>query len=290
MRTIVLQEGGHVIAFFLPQAEGVGGVAYTENLTVPQPRDWQVLIKPALAQTNHRPWPMPAGPPVLFQRWVNLAFLHWPVPAARLRPLVPASLAIQEFDGTSWVGIVPFEIQDLCAPLSTWTPLTFRELNLRLYVEADGKPGVWFVSLDASSALAVMGARAAFRLPYFRARMAMAADGTAVGFSSHRVRVPGIEFRGRYQPTGEEYEAAPGTLDHFLVERYCLYTRWYGGRILRLDIQHPPWRISPGRVDIDACTIASMQGIALDPAIPPLVHCSRRQDTVSWRPAAIGAR
>ena len=109
--------------------------------------------------------------------------------------------------------------------------------------------------------------------------MSLEVDGAAVAFSSKRARVPTIEFRGRYEPAGEEYEAAPGTLDHFLVERYCLYTRWYGGRIQRLDIQHPPWRIAPARAEIGACTIASMQGIALDTAAPPLVHFSRRQDT-----------
>ena len=75
---------------------------------------------------------MPEGPPVLFQRWVNLAFLHWRVPAERLRPLVPPALNIQEFNGSSWVGIVPFDIEDLCAPWSTWVPLNFGELNLRL--------------------------------------------------------------------------------------------------------------------------------------------------------------
>lgn len=254
------------------------------------PRDWPVLIKPALTRTSHRPWPMPERRPVLFQRWVNLAFLHWPIPAERLRPLVPSALSIQEFDGTSWVGIVPFDVQDLCGPLSTWVPLNFTELNVRLYVEADGKPGVWFVSLDASSALAVFGARAALRLPYFRARMSLASTSAGVDVTSRRTRVPAIAFHARYRPAGDEYEPGPGTLEHFLMERYCLYTRWHTGRMLRLDVQHPPWRVSVADVELVTNTAASMQGIGIESAGGPLAHFSKRQDTIAWWPEPIGLR
>jgi hypothetical protein len=288
MRPILLQEIGHREAFCSPATGSQRAVTYTEILAAMQPRDWPVLIKPAFARTGHRPWPIPGGRPVLFQRWVNLAFLHWRIPADRLRPLVPAGLSIQEFDGASWVGIVPFDVQDLCAPLSTWLPLNFTELNVRLYVEADGKPGVWFVSLDASSWLAVAGARTSLRLPYFGARMQLDAAAPGVDFQSRRRRVPAIEFSARYRPAGDEFEPVPGTLDHFLIERYCLYTRWHDGRILRLDIQHPPWRVSPATVEIRSNTVAAMQGIGLDPADAPIAHFSRRQDTVAWRPTRIG--
>ena len=233
---------------------------------------------------------MPDRRPLMFQRWVHLAFLHWRVPVDRLRPLVPPSLTVQEFDGTSWVGIVPFDVQDLCGPLSTWVPLNFTELNVRLYVEADGKPGVWFVSLDASSALAVLGARSTLGLPYFRARMSLGLTAEGVDFASRRRRVPDIEFRGRYRPAGDEFEPVPGTLEHFLMERYCLYTRWHGGRILRLEVQHPPWRVSAAEIDITANTVASMQGIGLDPSEAPLAHFSKRQDTIAWSPKPIGRR
>ena len=227
---------------------------------------------------------MPDATPVMFQRWVNLAFLHWPVPADRLRPLVPPELTIQDFDGTSWVGIVPFRVEDLCARASAWLPLNFNEINVRLYVEAEGKPGVWFVSLDADSSRAVLGARAIFRLPYYLARMDLESGGSGATFTSRRVRVPAIEFRARYAPDGDEFEPLPGTLEHFLIERYCLYTRWYGGGLLRLEIQHPPWRVSPAAVEIHANTLAAMQGIGLDPSERPLAHFSRRQDTVAWMP------
>ena len=111
-----------------------------------------------------------------------------------------------------------------------------------------------------------------------------------VDFASRRGRVPAIEFRARYGPADLEFEPAPGTLEHFLMERYCLYTRWHGGRILRLDVQHPPWRVSSAAVEIAANTRASMQGIGLDPSEAPIAHFSKRQDTVAWRPAPIGRR
>ena len=154
-------------------------------------------------------------------------------------------------------------------------------------MEAEGKPGVWFVSLDAASTAAVIGARSLLRLPYFRARIALQAGASGVTFEARRRRLPAVEFRARYRASGEEFEPLAGTLEHFLMERYCLYTRWHHRRVLRLEIQHPPWQVSKATVEIEANTLASMQGIGLDPAEHPIAHFSRRQDTVAWRPVAL---
>src|SRR5688500_18120102 len=103
----------------------------------------------SLTHVSHRPWPLPSAPWVLRQRWVNLLFAHWPIATSRIRHLVPPGLTVQEFDGTSWVGIVPFRIEGLTWRLLPSLPYfsSFPEINLRLYVEAGGKPGVWFISL-----------------------------------------------------------------------------------------------------------------------------------------------
>ena len=111
-------------------------------------------MHPTLQHTKHRPWPLPAGEWTWRQRWCDLLFAHWPVPAADLRPLVPDGLEIEEHGGTSWVGVVPFRMEGVARrPLPDIPGLSsFPELNLRLYVTRDRRPGVWFLSLDATSA------------------------------------------------------------------------------------------------------------------------------------------
>src|SRR4051794_15783952 len=129
-------------------------------------------MPPALRPLAPRPWPVPAARWTWRQSWYDLLFAHWPVPAADLRRLVPDGLRVQEFDGTSWVGVVPFRMAGVMRrslPDLPWVS-AFPELNLRLYVERDGKPGVWFLSLDAANALAVWAARRLFHLPYHRTR------------------------------------------------------------------------------------------------------------------------
>ena len=116
---------------------------------------------PAFARIDHRPWPMPHGRWTWRQNWHDLLFAHWPIPAADLRHLVPDGLAIQEYDGASWIGVVPFRMTGVMRrpfPDVPWVS-AFPELNVRVYVERDGKPGVWFLSLDAANPLAVWAAQ-----------------------------------------------------------------------------------------------------------------------------------
>ena len=126
-----------------------------------------------LGEQEHRPWPLPDRPWVMAQTWENLLFAHWPVSAEVLRPLVPEPLPIDEFDGTAWLTITPFEVTGLRARGTPPVPgiSSFPELNVRTYTSLDGKPGIWFFSLDAGSWAAVAGARRTYRLPYFRAAM-----------------------------------------------------------------------------------------------------------------------
>ena len=243
---------------------------------------------PAFARTDHRPWPLPERPWVGRQSWRDLAFLHWPAPAAALRRFVPPGLTVQEFGGTSWVGGVPFVLTDLT--LRGMPPIpgfsTFPELNVRLYVEAEGKPGVWFLSLDATNALAVWGARRFFHLPYVHARMTVARDGEAVRVTSQR-HDGSARFAARYAPVAPVELAAPGTLDHWLTERYCLYARRPDGALRRLQIHHVPWPLQRGEVEIEANEMLRVHGIDADG--PPLCHVARRIDIVSWTPERVVA-
>jgi uncharacterized protein YqjF (DUF2071 family) len=247
-------------------------------------------MHPALERVEHRPWPLPDSPWIMRQQWRDLLFAHWRIAAEALRPLVPRPLSIQEFDGSSWVGLVPFRMTGVMVrPLPDLPYVSaFPELNLRLYVELDGKPGVWFVSLDAANWLAVHAARRLFHLPYFHAAMSCEADGERIRYRSQRKRGD-VVFAGRYEPISEVYESRPGTLEHFLTERYCLYAARRDGTLLRAEVHHRPWPLQRARLDIEENRVAGPQGIAI--AGPPaLLHFSRFLDVVVWTPHQVEAR
>jgi uncharacterized protein len=235
---------------------------------------------PALSRVEHRPWPLPAGPWSWRQTWQDLLFLHWPVPASALRKYVPPELELQEFDGTSWIGVVPFRMTGVMRrplPDLPWVS-AFPELNVRLYVEHRGKAGVWFLSLDATNPLAVWAARRFFHLPYFRAAMSCSAQGEAIEYRSARA---GAEFAGSYRPISDVYESRPGSLEHWLTERYCLYARAPDGSLWRNDVHHQPWPLQRADATIDVNTMAAFHGLDLRGEAAEL-HFARRIDVVVW--------
>lgn len=213
------------------------------------------------------------------QSWHDLLFAHWPVAVDAVRPLIPPGLAIDTFDGRAWLGIVPFHMSGvrprLVPPIPG--PSAFPELNVRTYVTDGEKPGVWFLSLDASSRLAVWGARRFFHLPYHHARMRCAWDAGWVRYESRR---EGAAFAGAYRPCGPPFTAAPATLAHFVAERYCLYAA-DAGSLLRCEIDHAPWPLQPAELRLEANTMARVHGIDL-PATPTLLLFAARQDVRVW--------
>ncbi len=238
--------------------------------------------------SGHRPWPLPRGPWVMRQTWRDLLFAHWPVDAAVLRPLIPAALELDCYEGQAWLSVVPFRMTGV---RWRWTPPVpgtdaFPELNVRTYVTRDGKPGVFFFSLDAASRLAVEVARAAFALPYFHARMACqpAPDG-GIRYASHRTHrgAPPAILRAEYHPTGPPAQPAPGSLEDWLTARYCLYShRRRSGVLRRVEIHHAPWPLQPVRATILENSMGAAAGIPLEG--PPLVQFVRRIDVLVWPP------
>jgi len=199
-----------------------------------------------LEQTSHRPWPVSSGPWIMAQSWHDLLFAHWPVDSAILRPFIPAPLGVDTFDRDAWVGVVPFRMSGVRlrgTPALPWVS-RFPELNVRTYVTFDGKPGVWFFSLDAGNPIAVTLARRWFHLPYFRARMRCQPVGGEIRYASQRSHpgTPDAIFQAKYRPASEPFQARWGTLEHFLTERYCLYAA-AANRIFRGEIHHRPWQL-----------------------------------------------
>ena len=220
------------------------------------------------------------------QRWCDLLFAHWPIAAAKLRSFVPAALHIQEFDGSAWVGLVPFRMDGVMRrplPDLPWIS-AFPEMNLRVYVELAGKPGVWFISLDAANPLAVWGARRLFHLPYHHASMSVRRIGERVAYRSHRSGTKAsVAFEAVYWPASQPYQAKPGTLEHFLTERYCLYAQAPGGILFRTEVHHAPWPLQQGGADVALNTVGASQNVIVD-EVRPLLHFSRTLDVVVWPP------
>jgi len=267
---------------------------------------------PSLSQTSHRPWPLPDSPWVGRQSWPDLLFMHWRIPAAALRPLIPPRLDIQEYDGSAWIGVVPFRMEGAMLRGLPNIPgiSAFPELNVRTYVARGDRPGIWFFSLDASKAFAVWGARAFLDLPYYRATMGVtrvedgwieyrsrrlarragagARAGSEVWSRASTEAGPSAEagtdalFSARYRPTSDVYQAEAGSLDHWLTERYCLYSAHLDGSLSRLEIHHRQWPLQQAEAVIEENTMLSSLG--LDVSGPPLLHFSRNQQVIAWAP------
>jgi uncharacterized protein YqjF (DUF2071 family) len=189
------------------------------------------------------------------QRWHRLLFSHWEVPASALRPLVDARLELDAFEGRCFVGLVPFTMQKV-RPYQ-WAPpfptaRTFHEINLRTYVHHQGsEPGVFFFSLEAASSLAVLAARALWRLPYFRASTRLEDDGARVAWESRR-RWPAPSaqpWSARFEIGAALPQPKPGSLEFFLAERYQFYAADGRGRLRRARVHHVPYPLHAAKVE-----------------------------------------
>jgi uncharacterized protein len=224
------------------------------------------------------------------QSWRNQLFAHWRVSEDVLRPLIPEPLVLDQFDGQAFVGLTPFRLSDLqIGPLPPLPVASdFLEVNVRTYVRYGGKSGVFFFSLDASSQVAVLGARFTFDLPYFHADMQLSrASAEWFEYRSRRLGDVRAELAVRYRPNGSVFNAVPGTLDYFLIERYALFTVPDPQRVMCVDIHHAPWNLQAAFAEFTSNTMAAAANIPLPPE-PPLLHYADRQDAMIWAPESQG--
>jgi uncharacterized protein len=182
------------------------------------------------------------------QTWHDLLFAHWPLPTEAMRPLVPAQLTLDTFDGQCWVGVVPFHMSG---------------------IRRRGLPAM----------PAVLAARAFYNLPYFHADMTTQDRGGVIHYVSRRYRAA-AEFRGRYHPTSEVRLAAPGSIEHWLTERYCLYTT-HRGQLYRGEIHHAQWPLQTAEAELETNTVAAARGVSLPDTTPHLLF-ARELDVLIW--------
>jgi uncharacterized protein YqjF (DUF2071 family) len=214
----------------------------------------------------------------------RLLFAHWRADVEELRPLVPPSLEVQTSAGSAWLGITAFRVNALRLRGALPVPRlsSFLGLNVRTYVTAGGRPGIWFFSLDVDSRLAVEAARRTYVLPYFRARMTSRRRDEWIEHESARAgsgEHPHV-FSARFRPRGAAAPAAPGSIEEFLVERYCLYAVDRRGCLCRADVHHRPWSLQEADAEVELNTMAPPE-VRL-PEEPPLTHFVAQEDVVIW--------
>ena len=218
-------------------------------------------------------------------RWGTISFLHWAYPAAEMQRRLPRGLEVEPWDGQAWVGLVPFEMT-VRPPVGPGS-LEFPETNVRTYVVGpDGRPGVYFFSLDAGSSTAVTTARASWQLPYFLATMSVERTGDAIHYRSRRRR-PGPAGAGHDMTVVPGAPIAkPDEFTHYLTARFTLWNT-VAGALMRTQADHPPWQLQQAEVrDLHEDLLAAA-GLP-SPVGPPRVHFSTGVDVRIGAPRPIG--
>jgi len=242
-------------------------------------------MRDILSTTGHRPWPLPTAHWSMTQRWNDLLFAHWPLPAAQISHLLPEGLTVDTFDGSAWVGVVPFWMDQIrLRGLPAIPGLSrFPELNLRTYVREPhtNLGGVYFFSLDAGNPLAVAYARMFYRLPYYWAKMQIDhCDNREFCYTSERrfAKTP-ARFRARYRSLGQASDKHG--LEQFLTERYALYAAHPSGALFKGNIHHLPWPLERAEAEFEVNELPAAHGITL-PDTKPLLHYSRELVVYIW--------
>jgi uncharacterized protein YqjF (DUF2071 family) len=226
----------------------------------------------------------PDGQPLMHQTWGKLLFMHWRIDARELRPIIPAQLEIDTFDGTAWIGIVPFTMWDIRAfpPFMPAVPgfSSAHELNVRTYVHYNGVPGVWFFSLDCNSTSAVIGARTFYHLPYYNADIELQQSGDRIDYALERIDDPPAGFRGSWTVGETVPFTHPESRDFFLTERYCLYSE-RDGDLYRARIFHQPWPLQKATMHSYESTMIEALGVQAFQD-EPILHYAEAIDVDVW--------
>jgi len=232
-------------------------------------------------------------------KWHDLLFAHWALDEEHVRAALPVPLRphLHTHEGKAFVGVVPFWMSGVRFHFTPPWP-SFAECNVRTYITIDGRPGVYFFSLDCESLPAVWAARGSFNLRYYFASMThrLAADHHVHYFTRRASAQPlpsalpkgeRATLECEFWPTSSApAEPVVGSLEHFLTERYCLYTAHANGDIWRAEIHHPPWPLQKASAEFRQNSLALSHGIEL-PAAPPLLHFVKFQDVRVWWPERV---
>jgi len=226
----------------------------------------------------------PSGQPLMHQTWGKLLFMHWRIDEKLLRPLLPEKLEIDTFDGTAWIGIIPFTMWDIRALPPFVPPVpglsSAHELNVRTYVHYDRVPGVWFFSLDCNSLPAVLAARAFYHLPYYDADIDLEQHVKTIDYALKRSDDPPAHYQASWNIGDIIPFSHPGSLEFFLTERYCLYAE-DEGQLYRARIHHAPWPLQKATMNSYSSSMIESLGLPA-PAGEPVLNYAEELDVDIW--------
>jgi uncharacterized protein len=243
-----------------------------------------------LVRTSHKPRPLPAGRWAMTQRWNDLLFAHWPIPAAKAESLLPDWLEADTYQGSAWLGAVPFWLDRIKVRGVPAIPglRNFPDLNLRTYVRdrTTGTPGIYFFSVDSNNVLAVAAARMVYHLPYFLSEMHLEqrSEREFAFYSRRRFRKDQVIFKARYRglgPSRRLVEIRGGSFEYFMSERPCVFSVNRGGQPIRANLHHVSWPLEEAEAEIERNDLAAAVGLEL-PEIEPILHYSRRLAVYVW--------
>jgi uncharacterized protein YqjF (DUF2071 family) len=238
-----------------------------------------------LDEIAHRPFSIPSKKWIMRQTWRNLLFLHWPISPEELRPYIPVHLQIDTFDHYTWLGVVGFVVEGIFSRGLSTLSLTpkFSEINVRTYVKFDGKPGVYFMSLDVEDWASYTIAKRWYRLPYHPAQISFQKEGHTIHCQSRRKGKINskITFNGKFCPLPDVYFTKSTTLEHWLTERYCFYSSDNRGNIYCGEIHHRPWPLQKVKVEIGTNTLFSPFHFDFTD-VKPISHFSKGVDSLLW--------
>ena len=212
--------------------------------------------------------------PIMLQRWHEISFLHWSCDGSDVAPHLPPGIIPDLYEGKAWISLTPFLLRGLRSPLlPKWLGMDFPEMNLRTYVIGREGPGIWFFSLDAGKLSPVLGARAAYGLPYYLAKMTIQVGKRANIYTVRRNRT----VRARIEVLKGPPIATPSALDVFLTARFRLYSTW-ARRLITAKVEHPPWQLQHAEISDLEENVRAASRVAF-PSGDFLVHHSIGVDT-----------
>ena len=237
-----------------------------------------------IKKQDHRSWHVPSKNWIMRQTWKNVLFAHWPILPERLRSSIPSSLDIDTYQQMAWLGVVIFEIEGIyfrgLPPISV--VFSFPEVNLRTYVQHKGKPGVFFLSLDVGNWASLAISKRWYHLPYCKAKISYRKETpfTVKVCVTEIVKLP-LHSKGVLQTDLRSYFPEEGTIDHWLTERYCLYSVDRKGNIYCGDIHHKPWSLQKAQAVLSNNTLPAPFGINIS-VDEPILHFSKGLDALFW--------
>ena len=245
-----------------------------------------------LQNTAHRPYPLPNGPWVMRQTWRHLLFAHWPVPAETLKPILPKGIELDTYNGQAYVGVLPFYRTNVRVRMLPQIPgvSSMPQINIRTYVRREDKPGVYFLALDTNNLPTVLMTRLTLGLPYYQAELKWSTrrDSTGTRIECHSTRLGSADRKQSlgvsFEPISVADETVDGSLDHWLVERYCLYTV-HLNRLLRVDIHHKKWKIQHATAKFYEHSLLDTylhHEERTERVRAPLLHYAREMDALMW--------